>query len=139
MSDYTNDEDVISAAFLHDTLEDTNTNYSELKQEFGDKVARLVYELTSPSKEHRQLSRYKRKEMDRNHLSSISSDAQTIKYADIYHNVPSMVKNDYEFGKIYVEEKWADMQVMDKGNSTLRNIIINMLSKFRELYAKKQK
>lgn len=42
----TDDEDVISAALLHDVVEDTNTTEEELKKEFGDKVASLVMEVT---------------------------------------------------------------------------------------------
>ncbi len=42
----TNDEDVIIAALLHDTIEDTDTTYEELEKEFGKKVADLVMEVT---------------------------------------------------------------------------------------------
>lgn len=46
----TDDDDVICAAFLHDTLEDTNTTYEELKIEFGKRVADLVNEVTHEGK-----------------------------------------------------------------------------------------
>ena len=42
----TGDENIIAAAFLHDTLEDTDTTYEELSQEFGTNVADLVNEVT---------------------------------------------------------------------------------------------
>lgn len=42
----TTDEDVICAAYLHDTLEDTDTTMFELSAYFGKRVADLVYELT---------------------------------------------------------------------------------------------
>lgn len=42
----TNDPDIIAAAYLHDTLEDTKTTYEELVQEFSEKVANLVREVT---------------------------------------------------------------------------------------------
>ncbi len=38
----TSDEEVLSAAVLHDTIEDTNTTFEELKYNFGDRVAELV-------------------------------------------------------------------------------------------------
>jgi len=37
-----------AAAFLHDTLEDTDTTEEELRQEFGDVVTDYVMELTNP-------------------------------------------------------------------------------------------
>lgn len=40
------DEELIAAAWLHDTLEDTATTYEEIEKEFGKRVADLVFELT---------------------------------------------------------------------------------------------
>jgi GTP pyrophosphokinase len=36
------DTDTLAAALMHDTLEDTDVTYKELKAEFGDEIARLV-------------------------------------------------------------------------------------------------
>ena len=38
--------EIIAAAWLHDTLEDTKATLYELKEQFGPEVALLVYELT---------------------------------------------------------------------------------------------
>lgn len=43
---FTNNEEVIVAAYLHDTIEDTDTTYPELVENFGQKVADLVMEVT---------------------------------------------------------------------------------------------
>jgi (p)ppGpp synthase/HD superfamily hydrolase len=40
------DDNLWVAAILHDTLEDTETTYEELKEEFGSDVADLVKEVT---------------------------------------------------------------------------------------------
>lgn len=48
----TDDDDTIVAAYLHDTLEDTETTYKELKSEFGKKVADLVMEVTKDENKH---------------------------------------------------------------------------------------
>lgn len=40
------DENLIAAALLHDTVEDTDTTLAELALEFGPDVANLVYEVT---------------------------------------------------------------------------------------------
>ena len=42
----TADRDLITVAYLHDTLEDTNTTYEEIAGLFDDRVAGLVYEVT---------------------------------------------------------------------------------------------
>lgn len=53
VNQYTNDENVISAALLHDVVEDTQ-GYSieDIERDFGDKVAKLVFTLTDPSHEN---------------------------------------------------------------------------------------
>ncbi len=42
----TQDERVLSAAYLHDTIEDTETTYEELVVLFGHSIADLVMEMT---------------------------------------------------------------------------------------------
>ncbi len=41
-ADLTKDEDVLIAAVLHDTVEDTDTTVEEIQQKFGHRVAELV-------------------------------------------------------------------------------------------------
>ncbi len=40
------DDNLLCAAYLHDTIEDTNTDYDELVREFNKDVADLVMEVT---------------------------------------------------------------------------------------------
>lgn len=42
----TEDEDILSASLLHDTIEDTETTYEELVAEFNKRIADLVMEVT---------------------------------------------------------------------------------------------
>ena len=44
------DKNLMTAALLHDTLEDTNTTYVELVREFNEDVANLVQEVTHDGK-----------------------------------------------------------------------------------------
>jgi (p)ppGpp synthase/HD superfamily hydrolase len=46
VGEVTDDCEVIAAAYLHDTLEDTNATYEELVEKFGSRVADLVNEVT---------------------------------------------------------------------------------------------
>lgn len=41
-NDLTKDEDVLIAAILHDTVEDTEATIDEVREKFGDRVAQLV-------------------------------------------------------------------------------------------------
>ena len=43
---FPNADEIVSACYLHDTIEDTETTYEELKKEFGQKIADLVNEVT---------------------------------------------------------------------------------------------
>ena len=38
----TNDQEILAAALLHDVVEDTNTTIEEVRERFGDRVAKLV-------------------------------------------------------------------------------------------------
>ena len=46
----TNDYKVLCASILHDTIEDTDTNYEELCEEFSKDIADLVMEVTHEGK-----------------------------------------------------------------------------------------
>jgi GTP pyrophosphokinase len=46
LSMVTDDDDIICAAYLHDTLEDTDTTLEELTENFGPVIADLVNEVT---------------------------------------------------------------------------------------------
>lgn len=46
LSQVTDDENLIAAGYLHDTIEDTDTTYEELVKEFNQDVADLVMEVT---------------------------------------------------------------------------------------------
>lgn len=47
---FTSDDDVVIAAVLHDTIEDTDTTYEEIVELFGKRVADLVMEVTQEGK-----------------------------------------------------------------------------------------
>lgn len=50
-------EELVSAAILHDTLEDTETNFDEIDVEFTPLVASLVLELTSDQEEVKRVGK----------------------------------------------------------------------------------
>lgn len=72
------DERVLLAAVLHDTIEDTDTTHDELVQWFGEEVARIVAEVT----DDKSLPKAERKRLQIEHAAHISHAAQLVKLAD---------------------------------------------------------
>jgi (p)ppGpp synthase/HD superfamily hydrolase len=79
----TNDEEVIAAALLHDTIEDTATDYDDVKEFFGVRVADMVSALT---KDMRLPDAKRESEYDRQ-LAEGPWEARLIKLADVYDNI----------------------------------------------------
>ena len=77
------DAEVLSAAILHDTLEDTDTTPEELEAAFGMRIRKLVEEVT----DDKRLPKAKRKEQQIVHAAELSPDAVLIKLGDKISNV----------------------------------------------------
>jgi GTP diphosphokinase / guanosine-3',5'-bis(diphosphate) 3'-diphosphatase len=72
------DIDVLSAALLHDTVEDTATTHEELVDVFGARIARIVAEVT----DDQNLPKADRKRLQIERAPSISREAKLVKLAD---------------------------------------------------------
>lgn len=83
----TDDQDVIVAGMLHDTLEDTETTYEELVQEFGVNIANIVREVT----DDRTLPKAERKRLQVQNAPHKSDQAKMIKIADKISNLRSIL------------------------------------------------
>ena len=77
------DLEVLQAAVLHDTLEDTQTSPEDLEQKFGSVVRKLVEEVT----DDKSLRKETRKRLQIEHAPLLSSGAKLIKLADKICNV----------------------------------------------------
>jgi (p)ppGpp synthase/HD superfamily hydrolase len=110
--------EMVAAAYLHDTLEDTATTYGELVAVFGTRVATLVAEVTDQST-LADGNRAKRKAMDLAHLAKASAAGQTIKLADLIDNGRDIAAHDKGFARVYLREKAALLKVLTKGNPVL--------------------
>lgn len=77
-------EELIVAAILHDTLEDTDTTFVELATEFSPLVASLVLELTNNEEQIKLLGK---KEYQKKKMLGMSSYGLLIKLADRLHNI----------------------------------------------------
>lgn len=72
------DLNVLRAAILHDTVEDTETTEAEIQERFGDEVAKMVMEVTDDT----SLPKQRRKELQVENAPHKSQGAAMIKLAD---------------------------------------------------------
>ncbi|KAM3877232.1 guanosine-3',5'-bis(diphosphate) 3'-pyrophosphohydrolase MESH1 [Diretmus argenteus] len=77
------DIEVLQAALLHDTVEDTDTSIEELEAKFGPTVARIVQEVT----DDKTLSKLERKRLQVEHAPHRSHQAKLVKLADKLYNL----------------------------------------------------
>lgn len=118
VAEVTSDQEMIAAAWLHDTIEDTPTTFEDIEQEFGNRVATLVSELTDVSVPE-DGTREVRKSKDRAHTAAASPAAKTVKLADLIDNSKSIRKYDPRFAKVYMYEKKLLLSVLKEGDSKL--------------------
>ena len=81
------DVDVLLAAILHDTIEDTDTRPEEISDKFGEGVLSLVLEVS----DDKNLPKQERKRLQIEHAPQISFGAKLIKLADKSCNVRNLV------------------------------------------------
>ncbi|MBV7506644.1 HD domain-containing protein [Bacillus sp. sid0103] len=84
--------EIIAAGILHDTVEDTDLTLSDIEQEFGGRIAKIVEGCSEPNK---SLPWKARKEHTIEFLKTASEDIRVVACADKLHNIRSII-NDYE-------------------------------------------
>jgi GTP diphosphokinase / guanosine-3',5'-bis(diphosphate) 3'-diphosphatase len=81
------DGNVLCAAILHDTIEDTETTEKELVEEFGKKITSIVLEVT----DDKNLEKSVRKQKQIEHAATISHEAKLVKLADKIANLTDIL------------------------------------------------
>jgi hypothetical protein len=114
----TDDPNVIAAAWLHDTVEDTQATLEDIESSFGVAVAELVEELTDISKPG-DGNRARRKAIDRRHLAQASRRAKTVKLADLIDNCKDITRHDPRFAQVYLDEMDELLDVLSDGDPQL--------------------
>ena len=125
------DSAVLVAAILHDTLEDTQTTPAELREQFGEKIAEIVGEVT----DDKTLLKEERKRLQIDHASSISREAKLVKLADKICKVRDVA--DHTPAKLDLERRreyfdWAKAVV-----DNMRGTHAALERRFDEAYALK--
>ena len=81
------DATVLAAALLHDTIEDTETTYQELRGHFGAAIADIVLEVTDTKFVRKQT----RKRLQVSRAARASKRARLVKLADKISNLRDML------------------------------------------------
>lgn len=112
------DPDLIAAAWLHDTVEDTPVTLEDIEREFGPRIGALVKNLTDVSKPE-DGNRKVRKTLDREHSAKGSAGAKTVKLADLIDNAVSIITHDPGFARRFMGEMELLLEVLKEGDGTL--------------------
>jgi guanosine-3',5'-bis(diphosphate) 3'-pyrophosphohydrolase len=110
----TADPCILSAALLHDVLEDTAVTAAEMEdflrtvmnERDAARTLKLVVELTDVyiKEKYPRFNRRQRKEMELSRMQGTSADSRTIKYADIIDNCREIVTHDPDFARVFLRE-----------------------------------
>jgi len=95
------DANVILAALLHDTVEDTDTTFQEIEDNFGVDVCKIVEEVT----DDKSLPKLERKRLQIVHAKESSREAKLVKLADKLYNLRDLQR--------CAPEGWTDDRCAD--------------------------
>lgn len=140
VGDYTDNEDTIIGALLHDTIEDTDYTADELKEDFGDNVKKIVIALSEPKRTKANKMTWKeQKTVYAEQLKTAPVATLTIVAADKIHNMRTIVEeyfDDYtrflkDFPGSLDDRALIYQDISNVLNSRLKNSII---SEFNHVY-----
>ena len=123
-----NIDDLVSSAYLHDTLEDTNTTYEELICNFGNIISNLVKELTNNDVLKKEMGKTKYLSMK---MANMSENALIIKLCDRLDNVSSLYDTNKAFIDKYLRETISILNyiINNRNLNTIHLNIINDINK----------
>ncbi len=114
---------------MHDTLEDTNTTYAELKQNFGQKISDIVWEVT----DDKSLTDAERRRIQVAHAKTASKRAKLVKLADKTCNLRDIINTPPVGWNIKRQRDYFDwaLEVID----ALRGVNKKLEKAFDKAYA----
>lgn len=125
------DIEVLSAALLHDTIEDTDATADELETLFGKNITTIVLEVS----DDQRLPKAERKRLQIEHAYSISHSAKLVKLADKICNLRDLLASpppDWSHQRCVEYFDWAKA-VVDR----LRGANLTLERIFDAIYARR--
>ncbi len=143
------DENVVSAGYLHDVVEDTSYEFEDIKNYFDEDVASLVYGASEPDK---SLSWEERKKHTIEETKKLDLRHKAVICADKISNLEDLkilfeIKGEYDFSAFkrgYESQKWYYTEVYNSliFNEYVKNIIfkdnIEEYNKLRKIHYRKE-
>lgn len=117
-------------AYLHDTVEDTDTTIEKIEQFFNKEIAQNVWFLTDVPLIAG--NRATRNALNNARLASAPESALIVKCADMIDNMQDIVEHDPKFAKVYLEEIWCKFRAIDK------KVPYKVLAEFENEYEKSE-
>ncbi|MBQ7531831.1 MAG: bifunctional (p)ppGpp synthetase/guanosine-3',5'-bis(diphosphate) 3'-pyrophosphohydrolase [Paludibacteraceae bacterium] len=116
----TSDQELLAAAALHDTIEDTDVTEEDIRREFGDRIAGLVHaesdqingELFDSSNGDEAATWHARKQAAINRLAAAPYEAKIVAMGDKLSNMRAIAR-DYA---LKGDELWNIFHVKDKAS-----------------------
>ena len=96
----TNDQELLAAAILHDTVEDTDVTIEEIREVFGDRVAMLVQNETAPLDD--SLTWREKKAAQLKQLADAPHDSKVVALGDKFSNMSGIALDYRQIG----DEVW---------------------------------
>ncbi len=145
ISDYTDDEDTIVAALLHDTLEDTDYSARELEEDFGGTVRDIVISITEPprkSNDRKDVGEQKKQYLK--NIKNAPEKALMVLAADKIHNMRAIVEEYFDnhsgfmadFGAYPEDRLLMYQEISNTLNRALKN---DILAEFNSVFAEYKK
>ncbi len=101
------DPDVLTAALLHDTVEDTGTTRGEIAERFSPAVADIVMEVT----DDKSLPKQERKRLQVEHAPHLSVKAKLVKLADKISNITDIMERPPDDWDVQRRREYVDWGV----------------------------
>ena len=110
----TPDQELLAAAALHDTVEDTDVTVEDIRREFGDRVAELVHSESDQYTEgvSEEDSWHDRKQAVIDRLAAASHDAKIVAMGDKLSNMRAIWRDYQQKG----DALWQIFHVKDKAS-----------------------
>ncbi len=110
----TSDQELLAAAALHDTIEDTEVTVDDIRREFGDRIAELVHAESDQFTEgvSEEDSWHDRKQAAIDRLAAASHDAKIVAIGDKLSNMRAIWR-DYQ---VKGDALWSIFHAKDKAS-----------------------
>ena len=130
----TSDQELLAAAALHDTIEDTDVTVEDIRREFGDRVAELVHAESDQFTEgvSEEESWHDRKQAAIDRLRDASHDAKIVAIGDKLSNMRAIYRDYQMIG----DDLWNIFHVKDKASHEWHyRGLADSLSELRDTFA----